>query len=585
MKRVPKELSEKFFDGDTLLPGFSGIGSLRGNPEQYSEAERIVLDHFFTNTHSNIYAAKDTLPSELWTLLMGQYARSSLTARDRLLNLFRDVKSKSSEDNSVPSVEDLAHMIQSKKDVTNMLTTHCKRAGKFTEEWGIDYGHASLRDSGTIRMCFEGVSQRATKFLESAREGAYQEQSTRAIPFEENWLGMPFEIRGTEFEDEMGKLNKRTIDLYKKTRNILPDFLKTKHRNLLEESNKKIKSELGSSYEFPSKDWEKVIGARVFDVARFLLPQNMTTSLGVTLNARRFQDQLTEWQSLPHWEMQLLGRAAQLEAMKIHPTLMKYGNPSEFYQDLPRRRKELFDKFAYGKKEFDFGHHDPVSNLITYTLDIEDFVLASILFNGSGEKSFNDLVWDIRGLSFDKKREIAQNMFKDKQSYEINAKDMEVGSFTFERLYDIGAFRDLQRQRGDRQQIIPYTAKIGYNMPSEIAEIGLGDEFRGLMGEVKQFYEKLESHGLRSIAEYVPLMANLIRHVTTKDPVQCFYEAKLRTQPAGNDSYRNIAQQEIKQVLEAMPSFENFVERDMNYYPLNRLPEAVKGYIEKEESK
>jgi len=585
MKRVPKELSEKFFDDEKLLPGFGGIGSLRGNPLGYSNAEKIVLNHFFTNTHSNIYAAKDNLSNGLWTQLMGQYARSNLTARDRLLKIFRDVKEKYKD---ALSTEDLADEISSHEDITQFLELHLREAEKFVEDFGIDYGHASMRDSGTIRMCFEGISQRATKFLESAREGAYQEQSTRALPFEENWLGMPFEIRGTEFEIEMSQLNQKTIQFYNNLRTTLPDFLKAKNKEFLKKADDTVKSELGSSYEFPRRKWESVIGARVFDIVRFLLPQNMTTSLGMTLNARRFQDQLTEWQSLPSWEMQLIGRAAQIEAMKIHPTLMKYGNPSEFYQDLPRRRKELFDEFASygeGKSLIFFGNQNPSSQIINFTPDIENLVLASVLLNGSGERSFEELVGIVKGLNHNERKEIAQNLFKDKKSYEINAKDMEVGSFTFERLYDIGAFRDLQRQRGDRQQIIPYTAKIGYTMPPEIAEVGLENEFREILEDVKSFYEKLENGGMRSVAEYVPLMANLIRHVTTKDPVQCFYEAKLRTQPAGNDTYRDVAQQEIKQVLEAMPSFKGLVDWDENYYPLNRLPESVNGYIKSEKNK
>ena len=154
----------------------------------------------------------------------------------------------------------------------------------------------------------------------------------------------------------------------------------------------------------------------------------------------------------------------------------------------------------------------------------------------------------------------------------------------FERVYDIGAFRDLQRQRGDRQQKHRYSV-IGYHMPPEIAEIGLEKEFVQLMFEVRDFYQKLVQAGHRSAAEYVPVMANTIRHVTTKDPVQMMYEAKLRTVPGGIDSYRAIIQQETEQVLQLMPSFRGLVEVDNSYYPLGRLAEAVKGTIRKVKTK
>ncbi len=74
-------------------------------------------------------------------------------------------------------------------------------------------------------------------------------------------------------------------------------------------------------------------------------------------------------------------------------------------------------------------------------------------------------------------------------------------------------------------------------------------------------------------------MANVIRQAVTMDPVQAFYQARLRSQPAGADTYRTIAQQEIHQVLDKMPAFNGLVIFDDNYYPLNRLPEKTDGYI------
>ncbi len=182
-------------------------------------------------------------------------------------------------------------------------------------------------------------------------------------------------------------------------------------------------------------------------------------------------------------------------------------------------------------------------------------------------------------MDYKEKRRIAEQMTA-KKSFEIFTKLMEIGAVVFERVYDIGAFRDLQRQRGDRQQYNRYSV-IGYNMPKEVEEIGLKDEFVKLMHEVKDFYNELIEAGHYAAAEYVPVMANVIRHVATKDPVQCFYEAKLRAQPAGIDSYRSIAQQEIKQLLDEMPVFKGLVPYDDRYYELGRLYETVSMKIRK----
>ncbi len=576
--RTLEQITDQVLDEKGLLrPGFCGIGRLRGKTgPDYTDDEATVLNHFFTNIHSNVYCATDNMPNDLWAQVMGQYARSNLTGRDRLLKIFNDMHEKK----GAASIAKMAEMLRLGRDISAMIQAHLKAAGEFIEEYGVKYGHASLRDSGTIRICFEGVSQRVTKLLESAREGAYQEQSTRALPFTAKNLGMPYELVGTKYENMILDLDHKLIDLYERIYDKLLGHLDKKFAHLRTEADEKIAEALGrTDLKLTDKDWQGIIKGKAFDVARYLLPQNMTTSLGVTLNTRRFQDKLTEWQSDELMEMRVLGKVAQAESMKISPTLLKHGNRSEYYARIQPALRELYKKYVEDSgagREFKYQHYDCVSRLVHAPNDLQDLVLASILLNGSeGKASLEELKAVVRNMSFDEKREVARSVTEEKQPYEIFNKSMEIGAVTFERVYDIGAYRDLQRQRGDRQQTNRYSV-IGYNMPKEIAEMGMEEEFVSMMQEVKEVYELFKKDGLHAAAEYVPVMANVIRHITTKDPVQCFYEAKLRSQPAGIDSYRSIAQQEIKKLIELMPVFDGLVPFDNNYYDLGRLPETTR---------
>ncbi len=565
------------FEGK-LLPGFSGIGRLRGR-QDYSEDETTVLNHFFTNINSNVYCAKDTMPNEFWALIMGQYARSNLTARDRLLVLFQDMETKKK---GIP-VSEVAAAIKKHGDITELLEKHMKEAGKFIEEYGIAYGHASLRDSGTIRICFEGVSQRITKFLEAAREGAYQEQSTRALPFKVEHLGMPYEIRGTEFENVMMSMDLKLIKFYDRLYSSLVQHLHKKFAHLRAAADKEIADRLGGDdIKLTDRDWNGIIEAKAFDVARYLLPQNMTTSLGVTLNTRRFQDVLTEWQSSHLWEMRMVGRAAQIESMKISPELMKHGNPSPYFMNLRGNLDGVFAKYAGRNTDFEYTNEYVSSVLIAHTQELEDFVLASILLNGSdGSRSLFELKDIVKRLGADERREIAEAAAKGKGEHDIFSKSLEIGSLTFERVYDIGAYRDLHRQRGDRQQVSPYSV-VGYSMPVEVAEVGMDKEFVASAEEVKKLYDYFGANGLSHVGEYVPMMANTLLHVATMDPGQQFYQAKLRCQAAGIDSYRTISLQEVAQTLEIMPSFKGLVPYDATpKYDLGRLPEKVEGIVRK----
>ena len=634
---IPKEHIDNLVNSEAgLNPGFSSMGVIRGR-QDYSDAEKTVLEYFFTNTDSNIYAATDNMPSQLWALLMGQYARSSLTARDRLLKLFEDMKKTaeklkekgrdskpeyftpefianlvSGEDKTIQSVNFaetslVPHLkklsFETDKEVDefsdgvvallnsldmgykrkSLIGQLNKRAGEFIEMYGVDYGHASLRDSDVIRMCFEGVSQRATKFLEAAREGAYQEQSTRALPFKKENLGMPLEIKGTKYEPVLSELGDKLLSFYEIINSELLAHLDPKFSTLRSEADEKIREALkDDAARLPDNAWSSIIKGKTFDVARYLLPQNMTTSLGVTLNTRRFQDQLTQWQSLPYWEMQLIGKAAQIEAMKLSPNLMKYGNASEFYQNLPKNINLLFGELIGSKldgEEFEYKHYDESSKLITSTPDLENWVLASILFSSTENKyTMKSLKNHVSGLSVEDKRKIAETLLAGKSSHDIYPKLAEIGAMTFERIYDVGAYRDLQRQRGDRQQISSYNV-IGFNVPKEITEIGRASEFTNMMHEVKQVHEFLKAEVNPWVAEYATVMANVVRHVVTKDATQQFYEGGLRTVPQGIDSYRKIVQQEMKQTLELMPSFKGLVAWDDKYYDLGRLDETVNGYI------
>jgi hypothetical protein len=205
-----------------------------------------------------------------------------------------------------------------------------------------------------------------------------------------------------------------------------------------------------------------------------------------------------------------------------------------------------------------------------------------------GGNTFSEFKKRVMTLSPEERRKIAESQFENKKAFEITPKTTEVGSFTFERTYDIGGFRDLQRQRGDRQQTSPYSTDLGFHMPGEVLELGgdVADRYFILMNEVKSLHDDLKESGIHSAAQYAPAMANLLNHIVTMDPNQLFYQTKLRAQAAGADSYRTIALQEIAQGLEKLPAFNGLIEYDSNpYYPLNRLPESVngtiKGFVEK----
>ncbi|USN45778.1 MAG: FAD-dependent thymidylate synthase [Candidatus Woesearchaeota archaeon] len=577
-----------------LVDEFRGMGrflgrrvapwhALKEEGTHYSEDELDILDYFFGNPRSNVSSVRDSMPGDLWGQLAGQYARATIPARDRLLEIAAGME----RIDPAMTIQNIAYAIR--RSDTNFLDVFSVVAGLFVERYGINYGHASLRDSGTIRMVFEGVSQRLTKLLEFERVGAYQEQSTRAIPFEAENLAIPFEVRGTPFEDRFAAYGAHLIGLYNRALERSKEWFHGNLHGLRDDANEEIASRLraagvDSDRVIRSKEWDGVIGAAAFDVARMLIPQFMTTSLAVTLNTRRFQELLTMMQSDPLWEAQLIGRAAQIEALKVSPTLMKYGDASQYQVERHERMAELCDTIMEGSslQPLSFGEFEIGSKLVSATRDLETRLLASALFSDStGEHSFADIVGRVASLDQDERRKIALTLLEGMGPHDEFPHALEVGALVFERTYNYGAFRDLQRQRGDRQQWSRYGFH-GFTMHPMFENVGMRDEVVAAMHLGRKLYVDLLAAGHKNAAEYVAPMMGVVQHVVTMDPRQQFYQAGLRTWDQGHEDYRRIANDEVAATLRRLPAFQGLVRFDPATYRLNRLPEKVNSIVQGE---
>ncbi|MFH1649296.1 MAG: FAD-dependent thymidylate synthase, partial [Candidatus Woesearchaeota archaeon] len=374
-------------------------------------------------------------------------------------------------------------------------------------------------------------------------------------------------------------LHERTLQAYLQTESFMRDDIEYRYNHLRDEASMDIRSATGNpDAKLPKWRWNNAVDAKAFDIARYLLPQTATTSLGISINARRMLDMLSEWQSSDLPEVRLLGKAAQVETKKISPHLMQYGNVSDYHRSANAFLRELQEVGTSGKL---YELEQPTSELLTVTPQIEDYVLASILFNANdATQGFRTHLQTVASWNEDTRREKARRIMDKRKGYEGVRKELEIGSFVFERHYDVGSFRDLQRQRGDRQQRTRYGAS-GFIMPEEYRKLGTANEYIENLNMWKKFSDDLLRAGFVQAAEYAVLMGNTIRQVVTEDPVQMMYVAPLRTQAAGHESYRVLVIGETDQAMAHLPAFEGLVPYDRNSYVLNRLPEEVDAAIRK----
>ena len=107
--------------------------------------------------------------------------------------------------------------------------------------------------------------------------------------------------------------------------------------------------------------------------------------------------------------------------------------------------------------------------------------------------------------------------------------------YRFDVLCDYGAFRDLQRHRPLTIEWQRLTTEHGYEMPAQIDEAGLRDDWDRVMepGETHGTRSLLDA-GLQDVAQYAVSMAYRIRFVMQMTAREAMHLTELRSQPQGH---------------------------------------------------
>jgi hypothetical protein len=119
---------------------------------------------------------------------------------------------------------------------------------------------------------------------------------------------------------------------------------------------------------------------------------------------------------------------------------------------------------------------------------------------------------------------------------------LERTTYRFDVLTDYGAFRDLQRHRLLTLEWQPLSARHGYVEPAAIEEAGALADWRGVMEQSAELYERLMGDGLQEVAPYAVVMAYRVRFYMEMNAREAMHVIELRTSPQGHPSYRRVCQ-------------------------------------------
>lgn len=531
------------------------------NQEDFSEGQIKILQHYVTNTTSNIFVLRN-LPEVIKGALFSRYSRSSLGLRSLLLKEFilnQDMAFSSIAGESGGSNQAEEQLIAIKK------------AQNFYDRILDGYGDDSIGELGGAHLAIEKASMLAAKFLEDARIGGSPlEKSTRYIYFDQKVNGEYL------FYQEPIIMTSAYRELYLQTCNHLFDT----YSKLIPPLTAMIEEKFPKDHSISKIAYTASLRAKVLDCLRGLLPASTLTNMGVFGNGRFFETLIQKLNCHNLAEMQDIGKKSYQELSKVIPSFIRRAEVnhkhqlsfSRFYEEMESELKQLAENYApHIPSTLKPGVH-----LIRYDEKACYRIGAALLFQHS-KASLKDLEQFCEKMpeeEFLSLLDIACNPRESRRHKSPRA--LEHVSFTFEILADFGVYRDLHRHRMLTQERQLLTCEYGYFIPSEIIGTDLEKEYVEAMDKAKEAFHIIVTE-LPEEAQYVVPMAYHVPWYFHVNLRALQWLCELRSSPSGHPTYRYIAQEMARQVCEVEPRFERFFKFvDFEGYELGRLGAEIR---------
>ncbi len=492
--------------------------------EDYTEEERAILAPHFSSVTSPVFALTN-LPEVVKGALFARYSRTPKSLRRLFLDEFA-------------------------KDVTadGALTTMGEeRAERLYERVFVEYGDDSVAQLGGVHLACEQASQLLCKALEWGRLAAYLEQSTRYMRYDDRpggrWRAtVPPEIAGTPPAARFEAFLDSVFEAYGRMYGPMESFYR-----------ERFPQQAGDS-DFV---YRQTIMAKTCDTLRVLLPAATRSNVGVFATGQSYEQLLMRLAAHPLREMREYGELMLVELRKVIPAFLTRVDVddrgvawSRYWRETRERVEEatgnaLLGVAAETRDEVTLTDFDPEG---------ETKVVAAAMYASSS-------------LPDDQLLEVARTMTAHERAAVLEAsvgarsnrrhkpgRSWERTSYRFDVLTDYGAFRDLQRHRPLTIEWQPLGTQHGFDIPSEIDEAGLRDEWERVLESSAAMEQELCAAGHEQAAQYAVSMAFRIRFVMQMSAREAMHLVELRSQPQGHPTYRRVAQAMHAEIARVHPA-------------------------------
>jgi thymidylate synthase ThyX len=428
-------------------------------------------------------------------------------------------------------------------------------SARFLESFYFNYGHASIADLGHLALCFEGVSERAAIEIEDEPLWDGQARSSRYQDFGRSGFITPPEL------DEAASA------CYAKAAARLLAAYREVHARIVEH----LSARLPRPEEMTPGAYGRVIAARAFDVARYLLPLGIPTGIGQVTSIRTLERQIRRWKASPLAELRELGEEAttactapptcawcpESAAEPVAPTLARYLDADPYPS---RARAELAEWARQNLGSAPERTAQPVE--LTRPTDTLAQIAATLLYAVT-DWPFADLYGTVHTWSRAQRAEVLDVAVRSRGTRDELLREFRGAPLAFDLLIDIGAYRDLHRHRRCHQTRQAFSWQHGFSTPVAVSEAGMENVYISALEEARLMAVALGAPA----SEYLLPFAARGRFLFQMDFAEADYLIRLRSGVKGHFSYRTVAWQ-MKQELDRVEP------------ELGRLVEATPPWVE-----
>jgi len=523
--------------------------------EQFTDEERRFLSRFVTNTDRPVFGLVN-LPEVVKGALFARYSRSRKSLRRLLLDEFRD------------DLEGLE---------VDVDRTAADRAERLYQRVFDEYGDDSVAQLGGAHVAVEQASNLLTKVLEWGRLGAYLEQSTRYMRYDDKPGGRyRYYVDPDVAASPLGETYRREMD-------ATFDGYSALFEPVLAWARERFPQEDGVS----DAVYRNTLNAKACDVLRGLLPAATVSNVGIFATGQAYENLLLRLRSHELAEAREVGDLLLAELRQVIPSfLVRVDRPdrggvwSDYLRATRDATRAVADEVLGGEKPADA----PEVALVDWDDDAETDIVVAMLYPYSDlpEAQLRRLVEDMP--SAERTRVVEAYAGERRNRRHRPGRALERAFYRFDVLGDYGAFRDLQRHRMLTIEWQELGCRHGYDVPPEIVEAGAEDDWHRIMERQARLWESLRADFPRQ-AQYAVGLAWKLRYSMNLNARAAMQMLELRTTPQGHPSYRRVAQEMHRQIGEvaghhaiaAMMRFVDYGQAELERLEAEKASEAKRA--------